>query len=163
MSDIGVVPVGFNTIVQEEYAATGKVPSGARSFISKPKFEFYRSPEDGTIQSLSGTGLLASKVLYHFFMPRGSYALDTTKGSYIESLIGMNYDKPTLSVEIARTIQKVEDDIKTSSEYIYSKNTDEELESISLQNIEFNDRGQVLISVSIKAQSGKIASIQVEV
>lgn len=163
MSDLGVVPVGFNTVVSEEYAVTGEVPSGPRSFISSPSFEFYRDPKTNSIQGLSGTGLLASRVLYHFFNPIGSYALDTTKGSYIESLVGANYDKPTLTVEIVRTIQKVEDDIKSTSEYIYSSNPDEELNSIALENIEFNSEDDVVISLTIESQSGKRASLQVGV
>jgi hypothetical protein len=163
MSDLGVVPVGFNKIVRDEYEVTGEVPSGPRSFVSSPSFEFYRDPKTNSIQGLSGTGLLASRVLYHFFNPIGSYALDTTKGSLIESLVGSNYDKPTLTVEIVRTIQKVEDDIKSTSEYIYSSNPDEELSSISLENIEFNSEGDVVISITIESQSGKRASLQVGV
>jgi hypothetical protein len=163
MSDLGVVPVGFNDVIKSEYETTGSVSGGPKSFVSRPLFEFYRDPETNSIQGLSGTGLLASRVLYHFFNPVGGYALDTGKGSLIEGLVGSNYDKATLTVEIVRTIQKVEDDIKSTSEYIYSSNPDEELESIFLENIEFNSVDEVVISITIQSQSGKRASIQVGV
>jgi hypothetical protein len=163
MSDLGVVPVGFNAIIKEEYEQTGSVPSGPRSFVSFPKFEFYRSPKDGTIQSLDGTGLLASKVLYHLFTPIGSYAVDTRKGSYLEGLVGSNFDRASLTVALVRAIQKVEDEIRSSTEYIYSPNPDEELDSIKVANIEFINSDEVIISLSIKAQSGLVAALQVGV
>ena len=163
MSDLAVVPVGFNTVVLEEYANTGEIPSGPRSFVSKPSFEFYRSPSDGTIQSLEGTALLASRVLYSLFTPLGSYAIDSRKGSFLEDLVGSNVDTASLMVDLVRSIQKAEDDIKASSEYIYSSNPDEELDTIRVVNIEFISNDEVTISLEIRAQSGKVATLQVEV
>jgi len=163
MSDLGVVPVGFNTVILEEYTNTGTIPSGPRSFVSKPSFEFYRSPTDGAIQSLEGTSLLASRVLYSLFTPIGSYAIDSRKGSFLESIVGSNIDKASLMVDLVRSIQKAEDDIKSTSEYIYSSNPDEELDRIKVVNIEYTSVDEVTISLEIRSQSGKVSSLQVEV
>ena len=163
MSDLGIVPVGFNEIVQQEYNLTKSIPNGPRSFLSKPKFEFYRSPETGRIEPLEGTALLASKVLYNLFTPKGSYAVNTAKGSYLEDLVGNNFDKATVTVALVRSIQKVEDSLKESTDFIYSLNPDEELDSIKVDNVTFNEQGEVSISLIIKSQSGKVASLEVGV
>lgn len=163
MSDLGVVPVGFNDVINQEYNLTNSIPSGPRSFISKPKFEFYRSPETGQIEPLEGTALLASKVLYNLFTPKGSYAVDTTKGSYLEDLVGSNFDKATITVALVRSIQKVEDYLKESTDFAYSLNPDEELDYIKVDNVTFNAQGEVTISLIIKSQSGKVSSLEVGV
>lgn len=163
MSDLGVVPVGFNDIIEQEYTLTANIPSGPRSFTSKPKFEFYRNPETGSIEPIEGTALLASKVLYNLFTPKGSYAVDTSKGSYLEYLVGTNFDKATITVALVRSIQKVEDDLKESNEFISSLNPDEELDSIKVDNISFDAQGEVTLSLIIKSQSGKVASLEVGV
>ena len=163
MSDLGVVPVGFNDIILQEYNLTNSIPNGPRSFTSKPKFEFYRSPETGRIESIDGVALLASKVLYNLFTPKGSYAVDTSKGSYLEDLVGTNFDRASITVSLVRSIQKVEDSLKESTDFIYSLNPDEELDSIKVDNIIFDEQGEVTISLIIKSQSGKIASLEVGV
>ena len=163
MADLGVVPIGLNERLREEIQVTGSVPAGPVSFISKPKFEFYRDPNTGAISSLAGTGLLASKVLYALFSPIGAYAVDSRKGSYLESLVGSTFDKATLTVSLVRSIQKAEEDIKTTSEYTYSPNPDEELDYIEVQNIEFSTSGEATVTLKIVAQSGKVSSLQVDV
>lgn len=163
MSDLGIVPVGFNDIIRSEYELTSTVPSGPRSFVSKPNFEFYRDPESGQIKSIEGTALLASRVLYRLFTPKGSYAVDTSKGSYLESLVGGNLDKATITVALVRAIQNIEDELKETSEFIYSVNPDEELDYIKVDSINFDDTGELTISLIIKSQSGKISSLQVGV
>jgi len=163
MSDLGVVPVGFNDVIREEYELTKNLPSGPRSFTSRPKFEFYRSPETGTIQPIEGSALLASRVLYNLFTPKGSYAVDTSKGSFLEDLVGSNFDRATITVALVRSIQKVEDHLKESSDFIYSLNPDAELDFIKVDNITFNNSGEVTLSLIIKAQSGKISSLEVGV
>ena len=163
MSDLGIVPVGFNDVIKSEYELTTMVPSGPRSFISKPNFEFYRDPESGRIASIESTALLASRVLYKLFTPKGSYAVDTSKGSYLESLIGGNFDKATTTVALVRAIQNIEDELKETTEFIYSVSPDEELDFIKVENLNFDNNGELTISLIIKAQSGKISSLQVGV
>lgn len=163
MADLGIVPVGLNDRLKEDIEKFGSVTSGPVSFISKPKFEFYRDPVSGEIGTLSGTGLLASKVLYALFSPIGGYAVDSTKGSYLESLVGSTFDKATLTVSLVRSIQKAEDDIKTTSEYTYSPNPDEELDYIEIQNIDFSLSGESTVTLKIVSQSGKVSSLQVDV
>lgn len=163
MSDLGVVPVGLNARLKEELELYGSVPTGPVSFVSKPKFEFYRDPKTGAISSMSGTGLLASKVLYSLFSPVGGYAVDSTKGSYIESLVGSTFDKATLTVNLVRSIQKAEEDIKTTSEFTYSPDPDEELDYIEVVNVELTGSGEATVTLKIVAQSGKVSSLQVDV
>ena len=163
MSDLGIVPVGFNSVIKSEYELTSRVPSGPRSFISKPSFEFYRDPESGQIESIEGMALLASRVLYKLFTPFGSYAVDTSKGSYLENLVGGNLDKASVTVSLVRAIQKIEEDLKETTEFIYSVNPDEDLDFIKVDNLNFDNPGEVIISLIIKAQSGKISSLQVGV
>jgi hypothetical protein len=94
----------------------------------------------------------------------GSYAMDTTKGSYLEDLVGSNFDKASVTVNLVRSIQKVEADLKESSYgQAFSKKLDETLDSIKVVNIKFNNPDAVTVSLVIKAQSGKTASLQVEV
>jgi hypothetical protein len=163
MSDLGIVPVGFNSVIKSEYELTSQVPSGPRSFISKPSFEFYRDPESGQIESIEGTALLASRVLYKLFTPFGSYAVDTSKGSYLENLVGGNLDKASVTVSLVRAIQKIEEELKETTEFIYSVNPDEDLDFIKVDSLNFDNTGEVIISLIIKAQSGKISSLQVGV
>ena len=164
MSDLGIVPVGFNDALKAIHSTSGDLPSGPVSFTSSPQFEFYKDPDTGTVGELSGLGLLASKILYLLFTPMGSYAMDTTKGSYLEDLVGSNFDKASVTVNLVRSIQKVEADLKDSSYgQAFSRKLDETLDSIKVVNIKFNTPDAVTVSLVIKAQSGKTASLQVEV
>lgn len=164
MSDLSIVPTGFTQAIKEYTLESGAVPKEPISFISSPSFEFYRDPSTGEIESMSGLGLLASKVLYNLFSPIGSYALDTTQGSFLEDILGDSIDKATLTVELIRSVQKAEDKLKAStSSTIKAKNLDESLDSIRVIGIDFIEEDSVNIRLAIKAQSGKSASLRLEV
>lgn len=160
MSDLSIVPVGFNEAIKNTEAS----PGAPISFSSEPMFEFYRDPDTGAISAISGLSLLASKVLYNLFYPLGSYALDTTKGSYIESLVGGTFDRATLSVELVRSVQKVEEQLlKSDSDTFINSNLDEALQRVEVLNLQFTGTDSVTISLLITSKSNKSASLRVEV
>ncbi len=164
MSDLSIVPDGFNEAISEYTISTGNPPKDPISFVSNPSFEFYRDPVTGSISTLSGLGLLASRVLYKLFSPIGSYAVDTTRGSYLEDILGDAADKPSLIVEIVRSIQKVEEELREQlSTSITPKNLDEALDSIKLLSVSFNEVGSANIKLLIRSQSGKVASLRLGV
>ena len=168
MSDLSVVPVGFNIAVNELYSSDQELPEGPISFVSKPMFEFFRLPNssntDTETASLSGISLLASRVLYNLFSPIGGYALDTSKGSRIESLLGSTTDRVTTSVILTSTIQEVESDLlNANSSFFIGSNLDEQLKSLKIVNIEYPSEDTLILTIRITSQSDKVASLQVEV
>ena len=162
MSDIGIVPVGFNSIISEEYAKEGEVTPGPKEFVSLPRFEFLRDPSTGSIMPMEGTSLLASKILYKLFTPIGSYAVDTSRGSFLEDLVGGNLDRASVMVRLSRSIQKLEDELKSPTESLVFRSPDEELDTIKITRLQVLD-DSVQITLRILAQSGRVSSLTVGV
>ena len=164
MKDLGIVPVGFNEALDSIYKNKGSLPAGPISFRSGPLFELYRSPKTNKIEPLSGLALLSSRVLYKLFTPKGSNALDTNKGSLLESRLGTTFDKAGVTVDLVRAVQDVElDMLSKKSVSVLASNLEEELAELKVSNILFIEPDTVELQLTIKSAAGKVASLQVEV